>query len=309
MMVKRNRLQSDQCPNCGQPLATKDNFCRNCGQENHDLQIPFRHLASEALEGVFHFDSKLYRTTKALLFRPGFLTSEFGKGRRVSYVPPIRLYIFLSFIFFLLLSFNPGKNRSEDQNDLASAVSADSSQSNNFNLSIYSINSDMLKGLNDVQIDSVLTKEGIEITSFTRYITKQLARIAGGGKAEFMHILLKSVSYMMFVLMPIFALLLYLFYRKRAGYYLNCLVFSVHFHSFMFLLFTIYLVVNWFVSSAFLLFGLPLLIGVYFYFALKTAYGQARMVTMLKVAVIGALHILAILACFMLMVLTNVLLF
>lgn len=309
MSVKRNRLKSDQCPNCGQPLASKDNYCRNCGQENHDLRIPFRHLASEALEGVFHFDSKLYRTTKALLFRPGFLTSEFSKGRRVSYVPPVRLYIFLSFIFFLLLSFSPTKQAPEEETELTARTEADSTDVNQTSLSFYSISSKVLKGMNDVQIDSVLTQKGIETTKFSRHVAKQLARIAGGGTSEFSHNLVKSISYMMFVLMPIFALLLYLFYRKRAGYYLNCLVFSVHFHSFIFLLFSIYIILNWFVSSDFLLPGLLFLIGIYFYFALKAAYGQPRWRTMFKMILIGGMHILAILICFMLMVFANILLF
>jgi hypothetical protein len=300
--VKRYRLKSGSCPNCGHLLAAKDNYCRNCGQENHDLRIPFGHLLFEALEGVFHFDNKLFRTAKSLLFRPGFLTSQFSNGRRASYVPPVRLYIFLSFIFFLLLTFSPGKHRSDEQNNLSGTMQADSSKSDQFNLSFYSLNSIELKGLSDAQIDSVMEEKGIERTGFERYIAGQLARIANGGKAEFLHNLLKSISYMMFVLMPIFALLLYLFFRKRVDYYLNCLVFSIHFHSFVFLLFTIYVVLSWFVSSVFFSFGALLIMTGYFYIALRTVYGQSRLSTILKMLAIGVLHIFAILGCFLIMV-------
>ena len=90
------------CPNCGRRDIGRDAFCPDCGQENHELDPSFRHILSEFLESTLHFDSKFFRTASALVTRPGFLTREFVEGRRQMYVPPIRLYIFCSVLFFFL---------------------------------------------------------------------------------------------------------------------------------------------------------------------------------------------------------------
>ena len=62
-------------------------------------------LVHELLEGITHSDSRLWRTLTTLWFKPGKLTEEFVAGRRVAYLPPFRLYLILSIVFFLLASF------------------------------------------------------------------------------------------------------------------------------------------------------------------------------------------------------------
>ncbi|HET9473089.1 MAG TPA: DUF3667 domain-containing protein, partial [Steroidobacteraceae bacterium] len=61
-----------------------------------------RHFASEAFESITHADSRLWRTLGYLLARPGRLTSEFFAGRRVRYLPPFRLYLVISLLFFVI---------------------------------------------------------------------------------------------------------------------------------------------------------------------------------------------------------------
>src|SRR3990172_246963 len=110
-MAKR-RFKSHTCPNCGAEFSLKPeraNFCPSCGQENHDLNIPFKHLLEELSETVLHFDTKSIRTLQALVIKPGVLTSEFIHGRRARYVTPIRLYIFIRFLFLLFLSSSSGR--------------------------------------------------------------------------------------------------------------------------------------------------------------------------------------------------------
>src|SRR4030067_247694 len=103
----RNHQKTEKtCANCGLPLAMEYQFCPQCGQKNHDLNVPVSHLIGEAIEGFLHLDSKSFRTVQKLVLKPGFLSSEFIKGRRVRYVAPIRLYVLISFIFFLLLALH-----------------------------------------------------------------------------------------------------------------------------------------------------------------------------------------------------------
>ncbi|WP_266367852.1 DUF3667 domain-containing protein [Tellurirhabdus rosea] len=92
------------CPNCNTALNPEDNFCPTCGQENHDLKLPLSHLLYEFVESITHFDNKLWNTLKAVFTRPGRMTSEFLEGKRARYVPPARLYVFVSVIFFFLIT-------------------------------------------------------------------------------------------------------------------------------------------------------------------------------------------------------------
>ena len=101
--MSKVRRKSDNCLNCNKPLRPEDNFCPNCGQENNIRKIPVHHLAIEVFEDFFHFDTKLWNTIKASFTRPGKITLDYLDGKRVSYVPPVKFYVFVSFIFFLLL--------------------------------------------------------------------------------------------------------------------------------------------------------------------------------------------------------------
>ncbi|HEX2617450.1 MAG TPA: DUF3667 domain-containing protein [Flavobacteriales bacterium] len=104
-MPRRRRKSSLQCPNCGTDLRTGDHFCPHCGQENHDLRVPFRHFAYEFVESFTHFDTKAWSTLKMIFTKPGQLTKDFVEGKRARYVKPAQFYVFVSVIFYALLSY------------------------------------------------------------------------------------------------------------------------------------------------------------------------------------------------------------
>ncbi|MDN3922832.1 DUF3667 domain-containing protein [Roseateles violae] len=89
------------CANCD--AALQGAFCHVCGQKAQ-LHRSLRHLGEQGLQGVMHFDSRLWRTLPALLFQPGRLTREYIAGRRVRYVSPLALYLFLVFLMFFVFS-------------------------------------------------------------------------------------------------------------------------------------------------------------------------------------------------------------
>ncbi|QJD81238.1 DUF3667 domain-containing protein [Spirosoma rhododendri] len=93
----------DVCPNCGTHLGHDANFCPNCGQENHEVKLPLSHIGYEFVESITHFDNKLWNSLKAIFTRPGQMTAEFLEGKRARYVPPARLYVFVSVLFFFLV--------------------------------------------------------------------------------------------------------------------------------------------------------------------------------------------------------------
>lgn len=89
------------CLNCNAELI--DRYCHHCGQENVEPKETVWHLVQHFFNDITHFDGKFFASVKYLLRRPGFLSKEYMVGRRASYLNPIRMYVFSSAIFFLLL--------------------------------------------------------------------------------------------------------------------------------------------------------------------------------------------------------------
>jgi hypothetical protein len=288
MRYKKKQLPA--CPNCDNTNMIEVKYCPRCGQVNHDLNVPVKHLVAEVLENTIHFDSKMYRTIKALLFRPGFLTTQFNEGKRVSYVAPVRLYIFISFVFFFLITVNSSKN---DQ-----STATERPVSGELEISFYTLTAQDLWRMSETQIDSIMAVRKIPLTTMNKYVARKLARLATAGKTEFKHLLLKNISYMMFILMPFFALIVYLFYRRLSGYYIRTLVYSIHFHSFLFLILTLTIIYSWFFSSSIALLISFAVTPIYMLFSLKRLFGEKWLRTFWKTFVIGLLYLVSVLACF-----------
>jgi len=99
--MKHHLRKEKNCLNCGGEVT--DRFCSHCGQENLELKESLGHLIAHFFSDVTHYDSKFLTTIKYLLFRPGFLSRQYFQGKRTMYLNPVRMYVFISFIFFLVL--------------------------------------------------------------------------------------------------------------------------------------------------------------------------------------------------------------
>jgi len=89
------------CLNCKADLHGR--YCHVCGQENLEPKETVWHLIQHFFNDVTHFDGKFFSSVKYLLKKPGFLSLEYMVGRRASYLNPIRMYVFTSAIFFIIL--------------------------------------------------------------------------------------------------------------------------------------------------------------------------------------------------------------
>ncbi len=102
------------CANCEHPVS--GSYCSNCGQSVKDFHRPFFSVVSESLGDALSLDNKFFHTLLPLFARPGYLTKEFMRGRRARYTPPFRLYLFLTFFAFLLLSHNHKPETDSEKN-------------------------------------------------------------------------------------------------------------------------------------------------------------------------------------------------
>ena len=105
--MARRKYKSHQCNNCGHQFNIEpefNNYCPNCGQENHNPRQPIIHYVYELLESTLHLDSKTWYTLRVLLFQPGTISRDYLANIRARYTPPIRLFIFSLALFILCLN-------------------------------------------------------------------------------------------------------------------------------------------------------------------------------------------------------------
>ena len=99
------KYRSTRCLNCYHSLDRSDRYCPNCSQLNSTKKLTFGDFFNEFFAGIFAYDSRLYRTLGALLFKPGKISKDYIEGKRVRYANPYKFYLSASIIFFLVWSF------------------------------------------------------------------------------------------------------------------------------------------------------------------------------------------------------------
>ncbi len=250
-MSRKRRNKTTACPNCGTALQEGFEYCPQCGQENHDLRVPFKLFAYEFVENLTHFDTKLWSTLKLILTKPGQLTKDFVEGKRARYVHPIRFYVFTSVIFFGLLTIyldrgiaeealdGPRQDQAEHQpGHCPSPTPALLQQVMARRARIAPATDRQDHGrqpcIRRGRFSGLVRSPGRSLTGTYR------CRYGHGRRQLRIHTAVCSVSIIMFILMPFTAiLLLWIFYRQR--YYWEHLIFSIHIHTIFFLFFSLLL--------------------------------------------------------------------
>ncbi len=278
--------RSKVCLNCGAQLTGL--YCSQCGQKNIPQRQTLGELSENFIGSFFSYESKFFRTIKLLLFKPGFLPVEYNAGRRERYYHPARMYVFISFIYFLLLFSLPTSDErslSRQSDDIENQGARDSLR-NNFNFQLTSdeyrdrseydsIQATLPESKRDGYFMRKLQYRNIELK--TRFKDDEI-----GFVEEFADSFVANTPKVLFFLLPIFALLLKLLYIRRDFYYSEHLVFSIYFYNFFFaagiitLLLQLIPLLDWFSTITFIV------IGLYMLLAMKTMYKQSWKKTIAK---------------------------
>ena len=202
----------------------------------------------------FHYDGKFWTTLKLLMFYPGKLSTMYLQGKRASYLKPVQLYIFISAVFFIVFykivhlkvvkdgdrinaTFTTGRVETGTLSDtafskqLAAMRAAREKFKNNRRKIDSALNA--LPGLSARRF-LVLT-----VKKFINYGQKKNLHTGGDIVESILATLFHSIPKLFFVLMPVLALLLKLFFRRKEYVYVDHAVMSLHLHSFLFVSFMI----------------------------------------------------------------------
>jgi hypothetical protein len=278
-MISETRPSNDKgsCPNCSATLNGP--YCSSCGQRQIDLDQPFRELAGEAMESFLSFDARILRTLWPLIRRPGLLTVEFLAGRRARFVHPFKLYFTFSVALFVVLAFSGYSvvRVTGDEEQVVTGVQIDVSDGD------------------DTGGEDTAEPEG---SSFLSTVFGPIGELAENDPDRLNRIFTDRLAKSIILLVPVFAALLWVLYRKRR--YVAHLVFSLHLHSFAFMTIVVGMVVDlasWASEDARPGNGLAVLvILIYSFLALRRVYGQGRFLTALKMVVLFLGYLLAIIA-------------
>ena len=282
--MAKQRIKKERCPNCDHPLSERAEFCSQCGQENHDINRPFKYLFWEILEGAFNLDSRTWTSFHALFRYPGKIALEFNAGKRKSYVPPVRFFLLSSIVFFLLLSINPFGKEEITKVDTDSLFENRDTLPINLgfsNMKISRVEYLAIFDYNDHQIDSFLVTKSISPNFYNRKMTKGFPRVLNNLQS-FQQRMYKNFSIAVFFLVPIFAFLLHLFYLRQKKFYVEHLILGLNYHAFFFLTSSLLIILSWFAFPDITVLISFLYSFIYLTLALKRFHQQAWGKTILK---------------------------
>ena len=310
------------CANCGALLLGP--YCATCGQHAHGSARSLTELCRDCVHVLTHADGRFWRSIRALLLSPGKLTHEYFLDHRESYLPPVRLYIVLSILFFGLAQFfessiKPPVDLSPADAAAASAAQAQAMAEARAECARDEGDQPQLARTIRAQCVAALENNGAAVKKQLSDLTNckynfgpewmqrrlvascQLADKDSG--ATFFATLKRNVPRMMFVLLPLLAAFMLPLYRHPRRLYVEHLVYFLHTQAAMYLAFIIFLLVKAVTSrvpglSAFTGFAnLALLIYAiwYWYTSMRRAYGQERGRTIAKLVVVGTAYMICLL--------------
>jgi len=307
-------------------------YCQICGQENVEPKESAWHLVVHFFEDITHFDGKFFTTLWLLIRRPGFLSAEYARGRRASYLNPIRMYVFTSALFFLIFFtvYKVDEEKTEilkmdiNGKTLEDVAAMDSTEFVKYTTEINENNDKPAKPMTrqefknyydstenavkktmqfstseykslaeyDSLIKAGVVKDGWFKKLYQRRLLEMNAKYKDGSKKVINVIteaFLHKLPQMLFISLPLLALLLKLLYiRRKEFYYVNHGIFSIHLYIFIFiaLLFSFGLnklsaVTHWEGFSV-MKNLISVLIFFYWYKAMRNFYQQRRAKTILK---------------------------
>lgn len=303
------------CANCG--TALNGPFCSHCGQKASDTHRPFWWILGEFLDSVFGYDSRTFRTLWLLFAEPGEFTRRYNAGQRASLLPPFRLFVIATLVFFLTLQATglamvAFKTETISLKDLPPEAAAAIEKKSNAVVTFkdggtttivtmelfvpaeaverVTLTADQKRGMaeasNAIEIDAKGADQNEK--DWLRWIETKGKRISEG----YEHALADPIKLngplniwlprLMLVLVPIFALLLAVMHWRPRVYLFEHLVFSIHIHTVVFVVLSLVAATAAVVGHAEFLWAVWLILAVYLWMAMYRVYARSWWLTSMK---------------------------
>lgn len=318
------------CANCG--TALNGPYCSNCGQKASDFHRPFWWIFGEFLDSVFGYDSRTFRTIWLLFAEPGEFTRRYNAGQRASLLPPFRLFLIATVLFFVTLQLTglamvAFRTQTIDASSLPpEALEQIKKTDNSARVTI-----ERDGKLSVVTIELFVPAESIQHKKPTDWERQEIAEvrkaIEGDAKAadadesgviKWLEARAKRIGEgyerafedpiklngplnvwlprLMLVLVPIFALLLAILHWWPRVYLIEHLVFSIHIHTVLFVALSMVALAAAILGSSGFLWAVWLLLTIYLWMAVYRVYGRSWWLTTLKVTAVLMVYSVVLMA-------------
>jgi Protein of unknown function (DUF3667) len=257
---------ANKCPNCGS--ETSGNYCAQCGQKNHLHDDTVWGLLLHFFEHYFHYDNKFWQTLRALLFNPGKLTIAFRNKQRMRYISPVSLYIFISAMYFLAQHFAANYEEKKIFTQLKNG---------------------------DHKAKLVVTPGQVTVQSTV--VEKKLA--SAGDRIQQNPEMIKPIiekvqeatPKIFFFFIPFTALLVQIMFARRKNlFFVDQIIFSLHMHSFYFVVSLVLLPFALIPESMYVSLLTMVIYPVYFVLAMKNTYNISGVRAFFYALIIGIIY-------------------
>lgn len=331
------------CKNCDKTFENGFKFCPHCGQQTKD-DLTVGVLFYNTITNYFSFDARFFKSFGPLLLKPGFLAKKFIEGKRLLYLHPAQLYLFISVLFFFLLSVTVVRDQVESIDaNLKKVLEAPKTLDSTITMQGRAMDTAVIKDLlqplkvNSIQgleqedlqvLDTILStgvKKGNEQKASFDFNTKLIDSLIASNTSneeiyramgmeddagfltrkyyeqglkfykqrnggQILQAAYDTIPISLFILLPIFALILMVFFLKR-GSYAHHLVFSFYYFSFLFAVFSLILIVNSLIEIPDWIDWL-IVLSTFFYLliAIKRFYRQSWILSFVKTGLISFIY-------------------
>jgi hypothetical protein len=228
-------------------------------------------LFHDGWHSLTHLDGRLWRTLWLLLAKPGEVSRQFVANRRASFLPPFRLYLIISLVFFGLIGVSPHE--------------------------------DIIRiSMEPTEQASVCANVKTNLPWMADRLRATCRKVVADGGASLRNMFLASLPRAMFLFLPLIAAGTVLLYWRPRRWYVEHLVFFLHNHSAAFLVASVAMLLQMLAralpvlqpAAAVLEVGVFAWLVAYLYLAMRRFYGQGRRRTLAKLAVIGVFYAMSL---------------
>lgn len=322
------------CLNCGALLTGE--FCNECGQSAQSIRRPFWSLVGESLETFFAIDGRIARTLPDLLLHPGRMTRAYLDGKRARFIPPFRLYVLASLIFFVAMplitgqatvNFNGGNTgtmeeaRAEVEKSFAAGEITEAEYQQALKV-LGQVDAAWKGGIPGLMPDPPAAPDDAppaaaepapeeEWAGFVPQSAVDAARAAGEAgdedAARFADVMEDPerlarqtqawIPRLMFVLLPVYALLLATTYLWRRQFlFFDHLIVSLHFHSALFFAMSLGFLVSLLIGAGWVALALLIYSNWYLYRLNRVVYGRSGYSSVLRTITLDIVYLFMLLS-------------
>jgi hypothetical protein len=296
--------EAPRCLNCG--TVVEGRHCAQCGQAADAHVLSIREVLGDVTHSLLHLDSRAWRTLRLLVRRPGELTREFIAGRHQSYIPPFRLYLAISILYFALSALLPESGLFDlDATGAGEKVAAPAE--------LKDITGELRReleaeGLSQAEIGKALERDQSckvslfgdtpNSTPFEQALSRACEQMKQDGGKRFAERFAATAPKLMFLFLPLMAAVALLFYWRPRRLYAEHLVVFLHNHAFTFLLLGFTAILNELAELGsplagalnVVMFLLWCWLPYYVYRSMRVVYGNGRALTLLKFFAISMIY-------------------